>query len=347
MFRSATRPSARCRSSPTADPGELPRVRPGDAAAVRCAPRAGRSAGGGVRQHAARVAAPGVSVQQAFGSVRLRPDGVRARLQAGRAASHRPVLAMFLHGGFMHLFGTCCSSGSTRQRRVPARRWRYLLWYLLTGVAATLFFSCSRRVDGADVGASAPSRACSASTSGGSPQRRPCPPPLLPLPRPHRPDPARIVLGMYLFIDNVLPCSSREFGGGWRTARTSAAHRGCRRRVVHGRAGGEGGPAGVKAAPKEVRCRGHAAERLRRGDMPAAAKAYFAMTPHDTRACSTRTVDRARRVARGQGHAKAALTVFQRHLKSFRAARASRGARGRRPRAAATARSATSPISTS
>ncbi|MCW5621353.1 MAG: rhomboid family intramembrane serine protease [Burkholderiales bacterium] len=50
------------------------------------------------------------------------------------------LAAMFLHGGFMHLFGNMLYLwiyGNNVEHRLGA--WPYLFWYLATGIAATLF----------------------------------------------------------------------------------------------------------------------------------------------------------------------------------------------------------------
>ena len=79
--------------------------------------------------------------------------------------------SLFLHGGFLHLFGNMLFLwiyGDNVEYRLG--RLAYLLWYLATGVAATLFFALFAAGLGgaAGRGVRARSRACSGSTSSGS-----------------------------------------------------------------------------------------------------------------------------------------------------------------------------------
>jgi len=268
---------------------------------------------------------PGVSVQQAFGSVSGYDLTVFEHgYKPGAPQATDLFSAMFLHGGFMHLFGNMLFLwiyGDNVEYRLG--RWRYLLWYLLTGVAATLFFSVlSPRSMVPMVGASGAISGVLGFYFWWFP-RNVVRVLLLFFPFLVRivQIPARIVLGMYLFIDNVLPMlvSGSSGGGVAHGAHIGGFIAGVAAAWFMGEREAKAAPPEFKAAPKEVAL---PAAMLRNafvaGDMPAAAKAYFAMTPHDTAG----VLDAGQSIVLGewlaeQGHAKAALTVFQRHLKSF------------------------------
>ena len=100
--------------------------------------------------------------------------------------------------------------------------------------------------------------------------------------------PARIVLGIYLFIDNLAAVAARSGGGGGGGV-AHGAHIGgfvagvaaawvMARRDVAATPQEYRGAARAVAAPAAV-----VAQALRRGDMPMAARAYFALPAHDAR----------------------------------------------------------------
>jgi len=118
------------------------------------------------------------------------------------------LFSMFLHGGFAHIFGNMLFLfiyGDNVEHRVG--RWRYLVLYLLTGLAATAFFSMFAR------GSMIPMVGASGAISGVLGLY------FLLFPRnqvkvfiflfPILMDfvllPARLVLGVYLVLDNLLP----------------------------------------------------------------------------------------------------------------------------------------------
>jgi membrane associated rhomboid family serine protease len=233
------------------------------------------------------------------------------------------LAAMFLHGGFMHLFGNMLFLwiyGDNVEHRLG--RARYLLWYLLTGAAATLFFSLLAP------GSLVPMVGASGAISGVLGfyfvwfPRNVVRVLLLLFPILVRvvEIPARIVLGIYLVIDNVLPMlfAGSSAGGG----------------VAHGAHIG-GFVAGVLAAwvlasrevdgtPKEYRAEARAvgsqgalvSQAVQEGDMAAAARAYFALPAQEAQLALTP----AQSLALGDwlannGHAYAAVTVYQRHAR--------------------------------
>ena len=240
--------------------------------------------------------------------------------------------------------GTCCSSGSTATTWSTA--WagvRFLFWYLgdrrrrdalpHSGRAELRRCRWSAR--------RARSRASSGSTSSGS---RAITVRLLWLLPPFVMQvfevPARLVLGVYLVLDNLLPYLIASGGrAAWRTARTSAASSpGSRRR---GSWGGASSRRGRRSSRRRPRCRcsrsppGAIASRPQsiRGRMEDAAVEYFEVPARASRGLLTPEHSLAlgalaqrprprRRGARG----------LRRHLRDFPArSRSGGGARDRRP----------------
>jgi membrane associated rhomboid family serine protease len=126
------------------------------------------------------------------------------------------LFSMFLHGGFAHIFGNMLFLfiyGDNVEHRVG--RFRYLVLYLLTGFAATVFFSLFAR------GSMIPMVGASGAISGVLGLY------FLLFPRnqvkvfiflfPILMDfvllPARLVLGVYLVLDNLLPFFMRAHSG--------------------------------------------------------------------------------------------------------------------------------------
>jgi len=234
------------------------------------------------------------------------------------------MAAMFLHGGFMHLFGNMLflwiygDNVEYRLGRLP-----YLLAYLFTGIAATLAFAVL------SPGSLIPMVGASGAISGVLGfyflwfPRNVVRVLLLLFPILVRvvEVPARIVLGIYLFLDNVVPLllAGGDGGGG----------------VAHGAHIG-GFVAGVviawvwsrrevNATPQEYRAesRGvHAsgsvvAQALAVGDMSTAARAYFALPPRQAQESinASQTLALAGWLAQ-HGHAEAAVTVYHRFLQA-------------------------------
>jgi membrane associated rhomboid family serine protease len=234
------------------------------------------------------------------------------------------LTAMFLHAGFMHLFGNMLflwiygDNVEYRLGRLP-----YLLWYIVTGVAATLAFSLlAPRSLIPMVGASGaisgvlgfyfiwfPSNVVRVL--------------LLFFPFLVRvvEVPARIVLGLYLFIDNILPMLVAGGAGGGGVAH--GAHIGgfvagvvvawvlSRRDVEATPPEYRAEAAGVSAPASLI------SQAMRTGDMATAARAYFALPPRQ----SIQALDDEQSLALGRwlaenGHGHAAVTVFLRHLQA-------------------------------
>jgi membrane associated rhomboid family serine protease len=228
--------------------------------------------------------------------------------------------AMFLHGGFMHLFGNMLFLwiyGDNVEHRL-GRFW-YLIAYLATGIAATLFFAVL------SPGSMIPMVGASGAISGvlgfyfwWFPKNvvRVL---LLFFPFLVRviEVPARIVLGLYLFMDNILPLLLAGGDGGGGVAH--GAHIGG---FVAGVAGAwllnrrevDGTPQEYQAEVRGLSMpRNAVVAALRAGDMPAAARGYFALAPREAEAA----LGPADSLTLGSwlaanGHAQAAVTVYQR-----------------------------------
>lgn len=235
------------------------------------------------------------------------------------------LYSIFLHGGFMHLFGNMLFLwiyGDNVEYRLG--RWRFLLYYLLTGVAATLFYTLFAPQSKLPlVGASGaisgvlgfyfiwfPRNTVRMFVF------------LFPFFMNVIQVPARLVLGIYLVIDNVLPfLFARGAAGGG---------------VAHGAhiGGFIAGlliawmldRRGITRSPREYRASGGAAApsgqavgaALARGDVAAAATAYFALPPEATRRLlrPEDSLALADGLARS-GHPEAALTLYRRHLRDY------------------------------
>ncbi|MBM3879883.1 MAG: rhomboid family intramembrane serine protease [Verrucomicrobia bacterium] len=234
------------------------------------------------------------------------------------------LTSIFLHGGLMHLFGNMLFLwiyGDNVEYRLG--RLRFLLYYLFTGVVATVFYAFFARGSGLPlVGASGAISGVLGFYYLWFPRNRVR---LFVFLFPFFMNvvqvPARWVLGFYLVIDNLLPffLSRGTQGGG----------------VAYGAHIG-GFIAGlvvawlmnrqeVQAAPKEYRVppvletpnrREQTAQALARGDVAEAAQLYFSLAPEQTR----RLLAPAEALALADwlaqhGHAEAALTVYRRLLR--------------------------------
>ncbi|RME92321.1 MAG: rhomboid family intramembrane serine protease [Verrucomicrobia bacterium] len=241
----------------------------------------------------------------------------------------RPELAdlftsMFLHGGFLHLFGNMLFLwiyGDNVEHRLG--RLRFLLAYLLTGAAATLFFSLFAR------GSPVPLVGASGAISGvlgfyfrwfpHNVVR------LLVLFFPFFMNvvavPARLVLGVYLLLDNLLPFLLT--GGGSGSGVAYGAHIGgfLAGLVLAGwwdRREERAGPhefrqrAPLDAAPPPLTVRG----ALRSGDFETAARLYFSLPPEETAGeLSPWEALRLAQWLEAEGHVRPALTVYRRILR--------------------------------
>lgn len=233
--------------------------------------------------------------------------------------------SMFLHAGFWHLFGNMLFLwiyGDNVEHRLG--RARYLIFYLLTGAAATLFFSLFA------LGSKLPLIGASGAISGVLGFYFVWFPRntvrmfffLFPFFMNVINVPARIVLGVYLLLDNLLPFLLR---GGHGTGVAHGAHLGgflagvVLARIVDRRESevvpGEFRP---RAAPDEKPPPLTIGAAVRQGDFASAASAYFALSPERARG----QLSAEESLALGNwlaanGHPEAALTVFRRHLRDF------------------------------
>lgn len=269
---------------------------------------------------------PQVSLREALGNVSAYDLYVfRHGFRPARPELGDLFYSIFLHGGFMHLVGNMLFLfiyGDNVEYRLG--RWRYLLYYLLTGVAATLFYALFAR------GSRLPLVGASGAISGVLGFYFIWFPRntvrlfvfLFPFFMNVVQVPARLVLGIYLLIDNLVPfLFGRSSAGGG---------------VAHGaHIGGFAAGLvvawlldrrGVTAAPREYRAAGEAvrapAEAVRaalsRGDLAVAANAYFTLPPEATRRLLS--PEDSLTLARGlaaAGHREAALTLYRRHLRDY------------------------------
>ena len=235
------------------------------------------------------------------------------------------LTSLFLHGGFLHLFGNMLFLwiyGDNVEHRLGS--FWFLFCYVFTGVAATLFFSLFAR------GSNVPLVGASGAISG-----------VLGfyfLWFPHNTVRlfvfffpiitnvvevgARLVLGFYLVIDNLLPF---VFGGTSGSGVAHGAH-------IGGFLAGLAMAAWTdrrerNAPPSEYRGRTatpppHPGEviggAIERGDFEEAARVYFALPAEATR----RILGPEHSLALGEwfaanGHATAALSVYRRHLRDY------------------------------
>ncbi len=232
--------------------------------------------------------------------------------------------SMFLHAGFLHLFGNMLFLwiyGDNVEHRLGS--FRYLLAYLGTGVAATLFHAVS------GPGSQIPMVGASGAISGvlgfyfvffARNRVR-----LLWLLPPfvwHVFEvPARLILGMYLIFDNLLPyLFARSDVGVAHGAHIGGFIAGLgvawwmERRAVVGR------PRDIatERAPREMRVGERIVAAIEAGRMDEAARAYFALPAPATRRLLT--PGHALELAtwlREQGYDEAALVVLRRLIRDF------------------------------
>ena len=235
--------------------------------------------------------------------------------------------AMFLHAGFLHLFGNMLFLwiyGDNVEQRLG--RVSFLFWYLATGVAATLFHTFFALTSPLPlIGASGAISGVLGFYFLWFPRNTVR---LLFVLFPFFMNvfmvPARVVLGLYLLVDNLLPfLITRGTGGGV----AHGAHIGgflagllvawvMNRREVTGRPPGY---RAVSAAAESEETPAHSlAQAIARGDFATAAQAYFALSPDQTRRVlqpedSLLLADWLQR----NGHPAAALTLYRRHLRDY------------------------------
>jgi len=232
--------------------------------------------------------------------------------------------SLFLHGGFLHLFGNMLFlwiyGDNVEYRLGPLA---YFLSYVATGVAATLFFSLFA------LGSAVPLVGASGAISGVLGFY------FLWFPRntvrmfvflfPFFVNVvavrARLVLGVYLLLDNVLPFLVSTGGGG---GVAHGAHIGgfvaglagawlIDRRAVSSRKAGYIPDVVLDEAPASA-----AGSAVGNEEMARAATAYFALPPDQAR--QTLRPDESLAMGdwlRANGHGEAALVVYRRHLRDY------------------------------
>ena len=250
-----------------------------------------------------------------------------------------PALAtsMFLHGGFMHLAGNMLFLwiyGDNVEHRLG--RWRYLAAYLGTGVLATLSHAAL------DLDSAVPVLGASGAVSGvlgfyfiWFPRNRVR---LWIMLFPFFMNvvyaPARLVLGVYLVVDNLLPLlASRATGGGgvaygahiggfaaglayaWWSTRREVHARPAEYEPAAPRPDAEPAAPVVDADPASTR---GVRLLIAAGEHEAAAAAYFRLSPARTeRLLMPRDSLEFGRWLANHDHADAALVVYQRHLRDY------------------------------
>jgi membrane associated rhomboid family serine protease len=233
---------------------------------------------------------------------------------------------MFLHGGFAHLFGNMLFLwiyGDNVEHRLGSAS--YLFWYLLTGASATLFHSLF------DSGSRVPLVGASGAISGVLGFY------FLWFPRnsvrvwvflfPFFMNmvllPARLVLGFYLVLDNVLPFlitrgtqgAGVAYGahiGGF-LAGLAAAWFKDRRQVTERPPEYQDLPRASGVSQREA-----LQGALRGGNLPRAAELYFEIPSEESRRVLSAedSIALANWLAEN-GHSRAALVVLQRHLRDY------------------------------
>ena len=223
---------------------------------------------------------------------------------------------MFLHGGFLHLFGNMLFLwiyGDNVERRLGA--FPFLLWYLLTGIVATLAHSLV--FSSSDI----PLVGASGAISGvlgfyflwfprNSVRMLAFLPPFL---MQVFEIPARYVLGMYLVVDNLLPFLFAGEGGVAHGAHIGGFIAGGLVAWVMDRRGLAAPPADIEAPEAPPTGAGAVRAALADGRHDDAARAYFALpAPAAGGALSAEeAVDLASWLRQG-GHADAALQLLRR-----------------------------------
>jgi len=229
------------------------------------------------------------------------------------------LFAMFLHGGFMHLFGNMLFLwiyGDNVEHRLGTIP--FVFWYLLTGVAATLFhaavFSTS---DVPLVGASGAISGVLGFYFIWFPRNTVrvlafLPPFLMQV----FSIPARFVLGVYLFLDNVVPFFFAGAGGVAHGAHIGGFLAGGLAAWVMDRRWAAARPKDI-GAPKVVPIGGQAVRKaLESGRYDQAASDYFALPAAAARgALSPPEAVALGSWLRDNGHADAALVMLRRVIR--------------------------------
>jgi membrane associated rhomboid family serine protease len=228
---------------------------------------------------------------------------------------------MFLHGGFLHLFGNMLFLwifGDNVERRVGG--FAYLFWYLATGVAATLFHSLifsSSEIP--VVGASGAISGILGFYFVWFPRNTVrvlvfLPPFFMPVFQ----IPARWVLAFFLVVDNLLPFLFAGESGVANGAHIGGFLAGGVVAWMMDRRGLAARPEDIESPEAPVTAAGAVRAALADGRTAEAARAYFALPPSLARgALSTAdAVDLASWLRRG-GHADAALLLLRRVIRDL------------------------------
>jgi membrane associated rhomboid family serine protease len=226
------------------------------------------------------------------------------------------LTAMFLHGSLMHLFGNMLFLwiyGDNVERRLGSLA--YLFWYLLTGVAATLTHALVFSSSGIPlVGASGAISGVLGFYFLWFPKNVVrmlafLPPFLMQVFE----IPARLVLGMYLVFDNLVPFFFASQGGVAHGAHIGGFIAGGLAAWWMDRRGAQTRPAAYAAAPAAPAGRDTVRTALAEGRLGEAAEAYFALPPALARgALAAEDAVELASWLRVNGHADAALTLLRR-----------------------------------
>ncbi len=231
------------------------------------------------------------------------------------------LTCMFLHGGFMHLFGNMLFLwiyGDNVERRIGA--FAYVFWYLATGVAATLahslIFSSSEIPV---VGASGAISGILGFYFVWFPRNRVrmlvfLPPFLMQVFE----IPARWVLGMFLVVDNLLPFLFAGDSGVANGAHIGGFIAGGLVAWTMDRRGLAARPEDIEAPEAPVTGAGAVRAALADGRTAEAARAYFALPPSLARGALSpaEAVELASWLRRG-GHPDAALLLLRRVIRDL------------------------------
>jgi membrane associated rhomboid family serine protease len=229
------------------------------------------------------------------------------------------LTSMFLHGGFMHLFGNMLFLwiyGDNVEYRLG--RVRYLIAYLATGAAATLFYALL------DPDSMLPLVGASGAISGVLGFYFLWFPRnvvrvfvfLFPIFLRVVEFPARLVLGVYLVIDNLLPMlftAGQSGGGVAHGAHIGGFVAGLAWAWSADRSAASSTPYEYADAARHAVAPSVVQAALDRGDMEGAARAYFA-TPNPEALAPSSCLALANWLAEN-GHTDAALVVYRRFLR--------------------------------
>jgi membrane associated rhomboid family serine protease len=228
--------------------------------------------------------------------------------------------SMFLHGGLMHLFGNMLFLwiyGDNVERRLGPV-W-FVVWYLLTGAAATLFHAMVFATSDVPlVGASGAISGVLGFYFVWFPKNLVrvlifLPPFFMQTVQ----IAARIVLGVYLFIDNVLPFLFSGGGGVAHGAHIGGFIAGAIVAFVSGRFAVAKSPHDIEAPKKAPAGRQAIRQAIANGDYEEAAREFFALPMSASRSAlsPTEAVSLAGWL-RAQGQADAALSMLQRVIRT-------------------------------